>query len=346
MKIAFILMDDNKHNGGARPIITFGKYMKDSKVISFNEKLKISSENFHSVSSLEEAEDIVGDVDYIFIDDKRIKTGLKLKKRARVPMIVYAQILFGFHSLGIDSHFDSLGVKLEYGISRLIPFRILTYNYRKMLSSSNLLISNSSAMSTLLNFVYGFPDNYVVFPPVDTSVFRNLSIYKDSILVFLGRRGDLNEYRAIDILNQLAQEKKLFLQIFGTDELPKNTIVTKNMIINKNLTDNELINLYCRSFVTVCIQKQEFFGYVPVESLACGTPSLTLYFHEAIYKTDNELKVIRKTTLNELKNDVCEILNYGIDRNIIETCIMTGNNFSGQTISQNLIDLLKEIGDD
>ncbi|MEM2294296.1 MAG: glycosyltransferase, partial [Nitrososphaerota archaeon] len=43
-------------------------------------------------------------------------------------------------------------------------------------------------------------------------------------------------------------------------------------IYYKNLSDRELAELYSRSRITICPQRWETFGYVEVESMACGTP--------------------------------------------------------------------------
>ena len=297
MITAFILNDDSESNGGARPLIAWHKASKDGKLISFSHQLKLYGNNTFNVTSIDEAAEIVKSSDCMIVDDRNVQIGIKIKKKTGVPLVIYCQILFGMHSLGMPLGNSSKFKSLKYIFSRYIPFRILSHAYTNQLRSADILISNSFAIHYLLTFVYGIPDNAIIHPPVDLDIFKvNPSVPKDSITVFLGREEDNNDYEVIPVLEDIAREKGLLLQFFGSNTIARSFVNdTKIIVFNEFLSDKELARLYNRSYMTICVQQQEYFGYVPIESVSCGTSALTIYIHDSsLMKIDLQGKILQR----------------------------------------------------
>ena len=254
------------------------------------------------------------------VDDLNAQLGIEIKKKTGVPLAIYCQILFGMHSLGIHLGKNSDFRSLKYLFSRYVPFRLLTHEYTNRLKKADLVLSNSFAMHYLLTFVYGIPDNAIIHPPVDLNIFKvDTSVPKDSISVFLGREEDWNDYKVIPVLADIAREKGLLLQFFGSNNIDHTLFEYSNGIVfNEFLSDKELVRLYNRSYVTICIQQQEFFGYVPIESVSCGTPALTIYLHDSsLMNIDSQGKIIWTDRIN-LKKGVLKILETEIDKGIFD----------------------------
>ena len=310
MKIAFILNDDAESNGGARPFINWSGFSDETKLVSFDAGINKKSDRFYNVSSISEAAEIVKSCDYIIVDDRNARLGVKIKNRINKRLAIYCQVPFGLHALGISAENNWNFKSLEYLASRYVPFMLLAGNHIRMLNEADSLVANSFAMHYLLNFVYGAPDKGIVHPPLDLEVFKtHNSVQKDSITVFVGREDDWNDYSVLPILEKIAEEKHLFLQFFGTKKVDIGAIGDRNnIIINPLLSEEELVRLYNRSYVTVSIQKQEFFGYVPLESVACGTPALTLYLHDASVLEKDLHKVVKQTSLKSIRDDISGIL--------------------------------------
>ncbi len=312
MKIAFYLDDNSNVNGGARPIINWAHLAPDDSILITSSRLNyIEGIYNHKIenSSLRISELIKG-FDFLVVSDHNLRKGTLLARKSGVKLIVYCQVPFGLHALGVKGNNELRIYNFVNKIIKLVPFKLMTHMYVKRLSNADGVIANSLSISILLNYVYGVIPIEIVYPPVDDLRFQqNDKIIKDSILIFVGRTGDLNEYGSLPILAQISKEKNILIKIFGTAPIP-NQFLTElpEVEIYNNLSDEELISLYNRSFVTVSIQKQEYFGYVPIESVLCGTPAITFYKHDAIMISSCDHFGITQSNLKSLRKDVTSVI--------------------------------------
>lgn len=73
-------------------------------------------------------------------------------------------------------------------------------------------------------------------------------------------------------------DKGVKIKAFGckaTSIVPEYVLNHPNIEVLGYVTDNELVVLYSNALFTLFPFTEEPFGYVPVESMACGTPVLT-----------------------------------------------------------------------
>jgi len=332
MKIAFLIDDDDLTYGGARPLINWARHSgSDCKIVSISSKLKIEDSNFINAGSIAELSKVLYGYDYLIVSDHNLGFGLKIKKAAGIKLAVYVQILFGMHSLWLKSNSSTFLKRLFFLISTIIPFRFLTRGYRRKLKSCDVIIANSENIETLLNFVYGIEEAPIVFPPVDTDFFSpSAEIKKDSILIFTGREEDDNNYSLIPKIVKVALENGLKVQVFGRGlKLQHLDLYGPQISINGRISDYELVILYNRSLVTICIQKQEFFGYVPIESLSCGTPVITLYRHDAEKFISNcEEGCIIRSDAGSIERDMIHFIRNSSDSSLREKCRRVALDFS------------------
>ena len=130
----------------------------------------------------------VSKVKYIMIDDNisamnRILS-LHLEK---VKTIVYTQYLFG-----INSNRSNLRRKsMKLLIASFLPWRLLTYFYRRNIAKFDFIIANSRMCEYLLDKFYDLQSSGVVYPPVGVDM-RELipqnkeSAKKEGVLIFVG----------------------------------------------------------------------------------------------------------------------------------------------------------------
>ncbi len=205
-----------------------------------------------------------------------------LGRKLSLPTAVYVQVLHGRHSVTRYSAWHRLPAGTLF--SSLVPFKTLTYEYLSLLRRSTLLIASSKFVATLVRWLYGLDVNAVVYPPVDTETFdftRGMP-NADSIVLYTGSRvvdtrldvvgkvvesiielADLGSIRQVTLVGE---------QSYRPIKEPNSRIVFRGLISD----DRRLARLYSEARATVAPQTAEGFGYVPVESMSCGTPAVCL----------------------------------------------------------------------
>jgi len=123
-------------------------------------------------------------------------------------------------------------------------------------------------------------DSIVIYPGVDGTIFKPISYEKKENYILTVSR--LTKFKNIDILiNAFSKINKpnYRLKIVGDGEELKNlqNLSKELKISNKvdfltNVSDTEKISLYQKAKIFVSCSKNEPFGIVPVEAMACGTP--------------------------------------------------------------------------
>jgi len=342
-KIIFLINDSKGFNGGARPLVNWAKSLSDRSILlSIGKNKNLSLPNLVYIDSISKVIDIAKKYEFILVSDNNIKNGMKIAMKAKIKLAVYCQIPVGLHALGVGGNEGVRTKKLLYNLLKLVPFSILSYYYRKYLKKANYVISNSLNMEVLLNFVYGIVNTKLLLPPIDSDKFvmQNHSI-KDSITVFVGRNGDLNDFGVMKNIIEIGLKYKLSVNILGSMDLSKHEILrNKNVKILENITDSQLIEVYNQSYVTICIQKQEYFGYVPIESILCGTPSITLYHHNVVDIYPNFKKYLIFSESNNLSYRLMDLIERQLKEGFIVDLDYVKALFSIEKSDKDLLTLL------
>lgn len=290
MRICFLLAyEDNPYEGLVRVFINLAKGLsKRGHEATFiltkcGEKLPRFLLNIGNVE-VHEANSFRGIVtkletinpDFIFADDDfhRLKLLTKIKQKTNFKTGVYALVLFGVHSIteAFDLEYLLLKEKLLFSITRYIPFSLLKRNYIKMLEAHDVIISGSRATANLLHILYGIGSS-VVYPPVDTDIFKPKTQKKeDKVLIYLGSHGGDTDGKLLTEIYKTVLDKGQEAVLFGNEKLVG--IFRRNVEHVHGVSDEELAEIYSQCKFTICPQKWEQFGYVQVESMACGTPVL------------------------------------------------------------------------
>jgi glycosyltransferase involved in cell wall biosynthesis len=138
---------------------------------------------------------------------------------------------------------------------------------------SELFIANSRFCGSMYE-EWGIKVNKIINPPVDCTFYksstRNPS--EDYIITALGTFGKEGNFKLVKAI----ADAGACIKVFGDA-----THVSASMKKNPNIeflgkvSDRELVQLYSNALFTLFAFSHEPFGYIPVESMACGTPVLT-----------------------------------------------------------------------
>jgi len=291
MKICFLVNGcwRNPHAGAVRPFITWAGATRGhetsvallkagSRMLDGLKETGIPYGNFSSVEELS-VHLKSARPDIVVADDNppQLKISRTLGKKTGIPFATYAQILLGTQSIvdAIDGSGSSMIKRVRHRLSAFVPFSAFRTAYKGLVGSDTPVIGNSRTTATLLQAFYGVEPEGVVYPPLDRQVFRpRKSGGRDGALLYIGSFGLDTDCGLIGEIIRTLRESGKAVAVFGNRELGPRLARDYGVEFLDRCTDDELALRYSSSVITVCPQKWELFGYVPAESISCGTPVL------------------------------------------------------------------------
>lgn len=119
---------------------------------------------------------------------------------------------------------------------------------------------------------WGVLAQHVIYPPLDTEVFcpTTDAPSNDYFVTYLGKETDFRPLIGL-------AEAGVQIVGFGSkfEAVPRSVRNHPNIVVRGFVQENDLVGLYSNAMCTLFPFTSEPFGYVPVESMACGTPVLT-----------------------------------------------------------------------
>jgi len=196
------------------------------------------------------------------------------------------------------------GYRLIYQLVRY-PLRNLEQRFIKRLrDSSNLFIANSNFCASMYR-KWGIRVDRVINPPIDCSLFKPSSSKPsgDYVLTHFGVYGKEGKFPVIKAI----ADSGVPLRVFGKlPYVPKCLLKHSNITFLGEVTDRELVDLYSNALYTLFAFSHEPFGYIPLESMACGTPVLT-------YKKQGPLETVVNSERGWLVNNDEELVVTAVD---------------------------------
>jgi len=177
-----------------------------------------------------------------------------------------------FKAMENVSKFAPLRYRILYATSKRL-IRYFDIKLIKILRKiSKISLANSYTMKNFYESI-GVRIDGVIYGPIDTSLFKPTTYRpsEDYVLTYFGKETD---YKAVKRIADAGVKIKAFGSK-ASSFIPKEIMKHPNIEILGHVTDEELINLYSNALFTLFPFTEEPFGYVPVESMACGTPVLT-----------------------------------------------------------------------
>ena len=141
----------------------------------------------------------------------------------------------------------------------------------KFANHSIKVVANSKYLSGIYR-KFGIQVNAVIYPPLDCKKFKPATSRpsEDFVLTYFGKE-------SIFSLIKCVLDAGIKIKAFGSkfSLIPKKILNHPNLEFLGRITDEKLVDLYSNALFTFYPFNDEPFGYIPVESLACGTPVLT-----------------------------------------------------------------------
>jgi glycosyltransferase involved in cell wall biosynthesis len=154
---------------------------------------------------------------------------------------------------------------IEYADGRLVS---------RMGEISQFIIANSKFCASMYSN-FGVRSNGLIYPPIDCQIFRpsTANPSSDYVLTYFGKE------TKVSVVKRVASMGIKF-KAFGAkmEFLDRGMIEQPNIEFLGRVSTTELVEAYSNALFTLFPFTHEPFGYVPLESMACGTPVVTYNF--------------------------------------------------------------------
>ena len=165
----------------------------------------------------------------------------------------------------------SAGFRIAYDVLR----PIIRYADEKLVSRmgkiSSLIIANSKFCASMYSD-FGVKVDEIIYPPIECKVFRPMTSKpsSDYVLTYFGKETKFSAVKSV-------ADMGIKMKAFGskTRFIPENLLKHPDVEFLGKVNTNQLIDLYTNALFTLFPFTHEPFGYIPLESMACGTPTLT-----------------------------------------------------------------------
>jgi len=152
---------------------------------------------------------------------------------------------------------------------------LIDYSDRKLVEEiyekSAIAIANSKFCASMYSR-WGVKIHSVIYPPIDIDVFHPSTSKpsSDYVLAYFGKE------TKFDVIRKVA-DQGVRIKAFGSKMfmIPKYLLRHPNIEFLGRVSTERLVDLYSNALYTIFPFTHEPFGYIPLESMACGTPVLT-----------------------------------------------------------------------
>lgn len=197
------------------------------------------------------------DYDYIFVHPSKFTQAPFILRFLKNKCIYYCQepLRIIYDKTLSDLSFVKFHKKLYEFLIRKIRMRIDLRNFR----SAKKILANSKFSKEFIKRSYG-KESIVCYLGVDTNFFKPKNRIKTIDVLFIG-----NKNNGYDLLRKLS---------IINDRLKVRAIFRENG--KSHISDKELVEIYNNSKVLVALNRNEPFGLIPLEAMACGTPVIAV----------------------------------------------------------------------
>lgn len=196
----------------------------------------------------------------------------QLRANLHVKTMSYCGVFYGLSTLNpVRTRVDYPGLVIRIG--RVIPWRAITRDYRRMLARVDCVLGMSRYACHLLYDLYGVESSDLIYPilgPAFRDPNSSTNARRDLLLVYAGdKTGDQEDGLNSDRVARTAEEVGLETVAFGR---MGHLLAGPRVRVLGDCSDAELAKSYQRAALVYAPQKWEAFGYVGAEAVSCGAP--------------------------------------------------------------------------
>ncbi len=261
----------------------------------------------------------------VVIDNQSISYGMiEIQKRFPFIEIIHHPITFDFKFELASSK------KIKYRISRYLWYSFLKMQKRvapqikniitPSKSSKNGIIAELKCKNSNITVINNGLDTQEFFPVPNSARNKNRLITTASADVPL--KGLDYSLKALKLLKE--ENPKIHLIVIGgykkdghTERLIKELGIKQNVIFKKNITKNEITQLYSTSSVAIVSSLYEGFGYPVIEAMSCEVPIIATNVSSIPELVSDFGTLIEPKNENQLKENVLKVMeNYDYFKDI------------------------------
>jgi len=211
-------------------------------------------------------------------------------------------------------------------------------------------VANSKWLQQKLRLIVGteFP---ILNPAIEHDIFYRRNVYKQDSrninIIALGKGGWKNTigiYNAVNLVRSKLPNKKIILHFFGQRPINGIKFDNRETIFHKNLSDDQLAELYSNSDIQVTFSTAESFPLPPLEAMACGSAVITTPYGTEDYVIDGLNALIVEPNNVEMLADKIRLLieDEELRQKLIENGFKTASKFNYPEQTKILIEQFKQ----
>jgi glycosyltransferase involved in cell wall biosynthesis len=220
----------------------------------------------------------------------------------------------------------------------------LEYTDRKltkdMYRGSRFVLANSKFCASLYRD-WGIEACDVIYPPIDCKLFQpQASNPSDSfVLTYFGKETKFSIIKAVANLG-------VKIKAFGSKApfIPRSMITNPNIDFLGRIPVSELVDIYSNALFTLFPFTHEPFGYIPVESMSCGTPTLTYDSQGPSESVIDGYTGWLAEDDNEIVSSAVSLWNQGYMQSIRKNCVEEAAKFDKSIYVKKWLDFLQKSG--
>ena len=191
----------------------------------------------------------------------------------------------------------------------------------------------------------------IVNPAIDHDIFYQRNSHQRDgryiNIVALGKGGWKNAvgiYDAVNLVRSKFPEKEIILHFFGQSPPQGIQFDNRETIFHKNLSDDQLAELYSNSDIQVTFSRAESFPLPPLEAMACGSAVITTPYGTEDYAVDGFNALIVEPNNVEMLADKIRLLieDEELRQKLIENGFKTASKFNYPEQTKILIKQFKQ----
>jgi glycosyltransferase involved in cell wall biosynthesis len=228
--------------------------------------------------------------------------------------------------------------RFAYPIVRRL-FNNLDKNFiGKLRAKSQLFIANSIYCAHMYEDM-GIKVDGVIYPPLDCIQFKPKTHASEAyVLTYFGKETKYPVVKSI-------ADAGVKIRAFGAKGpfIPSYMRKHPNIEIEGKVSNERLVDLYSNALYTLFTFNHEPFGYIPVESMACGTPVLT---YDAQGPSESVIEgqtgwLVKSD--DELENSALHIWKHHYSLQIRKDCRLRALAFDSKIIAKKWLEIIKQV---